>query len=291
MITQTEASERFRQAPDRYIDVSGGALAYYRMGRGPAVLFVHGWPASAATFRRLLPYLCEHVTCHMIDMLGAGQSRFSRDTRIDLARHIEDVRTVADALGLEEFCVVGHDSGGLIARHALAADRRVRGWALVNTEQPQGLNWRFRQFLLMAKLPAFEHGIAWSVMQRGLRKNRYLLGDCFHDVSLLGGEFEEFFLAPLRDDPARRWAAGQFGARFDVGLVSALAEAHAAMRAPVQLVWGEDDPFFPVAWAAQMAESFADGRLKVIPKAKLFVHEERPGEVAAAMLPTLLGER
>ena len=44
------------------------------------MLFVHGWPVSGATFRTLLPYLVEHVTCHLIDLPGAGSSRFDADT-------------------------------------------------------------------------------------------------------------------------------------------------------------------------------------------------------------------
>ena len=35
-------------------------------------------------------------------------------------QHIETVRRVVDRLGLNQVAVVGHDSGGLIARHALA---------------------------------------------------------------------------------------------------------------------------------------------------------------------------
>ena len=38
------------------------------------MLFVHGWPVSGATFRRLLPHLTEHVTCHLLDLPGAGDS-------------------------------------------------------------------------------------------------------------------------------------------------------------------------------------------------------------------------
>jgi pimeloyl-ACP methyl ester carboxylesterase len=39
-----------------------------------------------------------------------------------------------------------------------------------------------------------------------------------------------------------------------------------------------------------MVGTFADAHLTEIPGAGLFSHEERPAEVAAALLPTLLGE-
>ncbi|MEM9070253.1 MAG: alpha/beta hydrolase [Myxococcota bacterium] len=290
-MTDTEASQLFRQEPDRWIDVGGGEVAYRRVGSGPDVLFVHGWPVTSATYRRLLPHLAPHVTCHLIDLVGAGQSRFKREPHLDLALHIESVRRVVDVLGLSDVSMVGHDSGGLIARHAMAGDSRVRSMALLNTEQSQGLTWRFRQFLLMAKLPGFADILSWAVMKRGLRRNPYLLGDCFQDRSLLDGEFEEFFLAPLQSNADRRWAAGSLGRNFDPAYVLQLTDVHAKIDAPVQLVWGEGDPFFPLEQTREMLSTFPDAKLTVIPDTKLFVHEEAPALVAKAMLPTLRGDR
>lgn len=290
-LTTADAMNLFRTAPERHVDVGAGQVAYRRVGTGPDVLFVHGWPVSGATYRGLLPHLADHVTCHVIDLVGAGQSRFDRTTRIDVAQHIASVRHVVEALDLDDVAVVGHDSGGMIARHALAGDSRLRAMALVNTEQPPGVDWRFKQFLVMAKLPGFERMLAWAGMRRGLRRNRFLLGDCFTDRKLLDGAFEEFFLAPLRDDPERRWAAGKLIRSFDLQYVAELAEVHSRITVPVQLVWGEDDPFFPVGQAREMVATFPDARLHVVSDAKLFVHEERPDEVAEAILPTLLGTR
>ncbi len=283
------AEDLFRRAPERYLDVEGGQIAYRRVGTGPDVLFVHGWPVSGATFRGLLPHLAPHVTCHVLDLVGAGDSRFDRATPISLEHHIRSIRRVVDLLDLKNYAVVGHDSGGMIARHAVAGDPRLRAMGLVNTEQPQGLNWRFRQFLLMAKLPGFASLLGWAVMRKSLRRSRFLLGDCFADLTLIDGAFEEFFLAPLHDDASRRWAAGQLVHSFDTKYVTELAQVHQRIDVPVQLVWGEHDPFFPVAWAREMVDTFANARLHVVPKAKLFVHEECPAQVAEAMLPTLLG--
>lgn len=58
---------------------------------------------------------------------------------------------------------------------------------------------------------------------------------------------------------------------------------------PVALVWGDRDPFFPVGRAREMADSFPDASLTVVEGAGLFSHEERPAEVAAALLPVLVG--
>lgn len=283
-----DANDLFQRSPDRFIDVGAGELAYRRVGVGPHVLFVHGWPVSGATYRKLLPHLAPHVTCHVFDLVGAGQSRFSRNKRIDLALHVASMRSVADALGLDAFAVVGQDSGGLIARHAFAGDARLRAMALIDTELLT-IGWRFRQLLAMAKVPGFMHALAWAVMQPTLRRSTLLLGGCFANQALLDTDFEELFLAPLREDADRRWAAGELARTFDCRYIDQLPEVHSRIAAPVQLVWGDGDIFFPVEQAREMLSSFPKARLHVVADAKLFAHEERPEEVARAILPTLLG--
>jgi pimeloyl-ACP methyl ester carboxylesterase len=118
-----------------------------------------------------------------------------------------------------------------------------------------------------------------------------VFGSAFSARSLLDGEFDEFFLQPLHDSRERRVAAARIFRSFDLSLVRELAELHRRIEVPVQLVWGDHDPFFPLPWAREMVDSFPDARLHVVPGAGLFVHEERPEEVASALLPTLLGDR
>ncbi len=288
-IVAAEAAELFRREPERYLDVGEGAVAYRRVGSGADVLFVHGWPVSGATFRTVLPHLADHVTCHLIELPGAGSSRFTASTVISVDQHIRTVRRVVDLLGIESVAAVGHDSGGMIARHALAGDRRLRALGLIDTEQPQGLSPRFRAFLAARHVPGFAAGLGWVLGRRRLRRNPFVLGGAFVDRSLLDGEFDEFFLRPLREIPGRRRAAVQLLRGFDTRHVDELADVHRRLDVPVQLVWGDCDPFFPLAWAREMVPTFPDARLTVVEGAALFSHEERPDEVARALLPTLLG--
>lgn len=290
-LTTADASELFRHDPDRYVDVGAGEVAVRTVGRGPDVLFVHGWPVSGATFRTLLPHLVDHVTCHVIDLPGSGHSRFDSATPISLGHHIRTVRLLVKLLDLDDVAVVGHDSGGLIARHALAGDRRVRAMGLLDTEQPQGLTWRFRLLLAGGRLPGFGLAFGWAVGRPRVRAHPLVLGGAFADARTLDGEFDEFFLRPLRNSVRHRDASARLIRTFDRDLIPALATVHRRIEAPVHLVWGEQDAFLPVSWARDMVDTFPRARLTVISGAGLFCHEERPAEVAAALLPTLSGER
>ncbi|CAN5558623.1 alpha/beta hydrolase [soil metagenome] len=282
-LTDAAAADLFRAAPDRFLDVGAGEVAHRRIGSGPDVLLVHGWPVSGATFRTLLPHLVDHFTCHVIDLPGAGSSRFTDATPLSVDHHITSVRRVVDLLELDDVAVVGHDSGGLIARHAFAGDPRLRAMGLIDTEQTSGLSWRFRLFLAARHLPGFGAALGRAVGHPRVRRSPLVLGGAFSDPALLDGEFDELFLRPLRDDPTRRRAATRVVRTFDIAHVRDLPALHRRIAVPVQLVWGERDVFFPVDRARQMVGTFPDARLAVVPGAGLFAHEERPAEVAEAL--------
>lgn len=286
-ISAAEATDLFRQEPHQYIPVDVGEVAHRVVGTGPDVLFVHGWPVSGATFRTLLPYLSDHVTCHVIDLPGAGSSRYRADDDVSIQNHIRSVVRTIDHLGLADVAVVGHDSGGLIARHAVAGDARLRALGLLDTEQSTGTHWKFTSFVACRRIPGFAAALGWLAGRPRLRRHPLVLGDAFRDRSLLDGEFDEFFLRPLHESASHRAAAGRVFRSFDYGLMRALPDLHRRIDGPVELVWGADDRFFPVDLARSMVATFPKAHLTVVPAAGLFAHEEKPAEVAAALLPVI----
>ena len=56
---------------------------------------------------------------------------------------------------------------------------------------------------------------------------------------------------------------------------------------PTRLIWGVDDPTFPVALARAMLPQFPNAELVEIDGGRLLVHEEKPAEVTQAVLEFL----
>jgi len=283
------ASDLFRAAPHQMLDMGSGKgqVAHRVVGSGPDVLFVHGWPVSSATFRKLLPHLADHVTCHLIDLPGAGSSKYDTDTDLSIQNHIRSVKRSVELLGLDSVSAVGFDSGGLIARHALVGHEALRSMGLIDTELSGRQPLRFRSFIAARHLPGFRRAFGWLAGQPRLRRTKFVLGDAFADRSLLDGEFDEFFLRPIHESPEALHAAAQIFKSFDMSDVTALEEIHGRIEVPVRLVWGTEDKFLPIAGARRMVHDFPDADLVEIRGAGLFSHEEQPAAVAEALLPVL----
>src|SRR3954454_14518875 len=128
--------------PDRFLEIGAHRVASWRVGRGPDLVFLHGWPLHSATFRHVVPLLADAFTCHLVDLPGTGRTVSRPDALVSFVGHAEVMRGVADALGLRRYGLVAHDSGGFVARTLAAADPRVAVLAIGDTEIPGHNPWQ-----------------------------------------------------------------------------------------------------------------------------------------------------
>jgi haloalkane dehalogenase len=278
----------FRGAPHGFLDVPPHRIAYRRFGSGPDVVLVHGWPLHAGTFRNLVPYLASRFTCHLLDLPGSGQTVSPGEAPVDFPALAAAARAAVDVLGLQRYALVAHDSGGFIARLIAASDPRVAGLVSGNTEIPGHTPGIIKTLLAAAHTPGGSEVVRLAMHARTVRRSSTGYGGCFADLDYLDGDFHELLVAPILASRAA-WARQVDVLRtIDERIHDRILAAHAAIRAPVLFLWGDEDPIFPVDKARAMLAGVAGGaRLEVIPGGKCFVHEERPAEFAAHAVPFL----
>ena len=102
---------------------SGTPLAYWRCGKGPPLVLVHGTAADHGRWGPILPALEERFTVYAVDRRGRGGSGDSDGYAVE--REIEDIAAVVDSLG-EPANLLGHSYGGLVALEAALLTRNVR---------------------------------------------------------------------------------------------------------------------------------------------------------------------
>lgn len=271
--TEADFTRAFLEGPHRLVDVGYADLATWSFGQGPDLVFIHGWPLWSATYRRLAPLLARDFRLHFFDLPGAGKS-ITRDlARVNLKDHISASAAVIRALGLEKYALLAHDSGGAIARILAARDPKVTALVLGNTELPNHIPWQVKIYVAMAR---FGLGplLGRSMKLGAIRRSPLGFGGCFENTDYVEGEFGRLLVDPLN-------APGGFDGQLalaknlkssDLGDLTAV---HRSIACPTLCIWGEKDPFFPLAGAREMIGEFGGGaRLEVIPRGKLFVHED-----------------
>ncbi len=121
----------------RVVDAIDGQFYVLEQGEGPAVLFCHGFPDTAETWRSQMRAVAEAgYRAVALDMRGYGRSFAPEAPELYTAFHITgDLIGVLDALSIDTAVIVGHDWGAYHAQLA-ALMRPDRFRALVSISIP-----------------------------------------------------------------------------------------------------------------------------------------------------------
>lgn len=119
----------------RDVDLGRGPVHIVDEGEGPAVIMCHGIPGSVRDFRYLGPELKKRgLRGIRFDWPGFGNSPLRSFHGVESRNRAAFIVRLADVLGIDRFCVVGHSFGGSPAMLTAALFKdRVWGLGLINS--------------------------------------------------------------------------------------------------------------------------------------------------------------
>jgi haloalkane dehalogenase len=253
------------------LSLGGAATAFLDAGAGDAVVALHGVPTSSALFEPLLPYLRGYRLLAP-DMLGQGDTTASAEGPLDYSACKAQIDSFLEIVPPREIHLIVHDLGGIIGLE-WAADHpeRVRSVVVLSTT----VTWSFRVGVILAANLLLGRGLLRRAMPATLKR-------------------------PVRLAPALldKWAAPWTRRRLLRGL-DLFAEEHLArlrfklpsIRAPVSLIWGENDDIFPVSHARQITERIPQAKLVTIPRCGHWSPLDATEEVARYVVEFLTATR
>src|SRR5437588_12036218 len=102
---------------DHYAEVNGVRLHYVTAGKGPLIIFLHGFPEFWYEWKNQLAEFGKDHLAVAPDMRGYNLSaKPTGGDQYEAKQLIEDVRALAEHLGHhKKFVLVGHDWGGAVA--------------------------------------------------------------------------------------------------------------------------------------------------------------------------------
>lgn len=121
----------------RQVQVNGASFHIIEQGQGPTVLFCHGFPDTAETWRSQMRAVAENgYHALALDMRGFGRSYSPLEVSSYSALHtVGDLVGLLDALDISSAVLVGHDWGADVAQRAMVM-RPDRFRAIVSLSIP-----------------------------------------------------------------------------------------------------------------------------------------------------------
>ena len=125
-----------------YADSNGVKIHYAKMGSGPLIVMIHGFPDYWYTWRHQMEGLADKFTVVAIDQRGYNLSdKPAGVENYDVRLLVGDVLAVIKQLGQQKAIIVGHDWGGVVAwQVALNVPQVVDRLIILNLPHPRGLS-------------------------------------------------------------------------------------------------------------------------------------------------------
>ncbi|HUA75537.1 MAG TPA: alpha/beta hydrolase [Solirubrobacteraceae bacterium] len=257
-----------------------------RLGQGPSMTLLHGFPSSSHDWAKVAPALAERHALLACDFLGFGASEKPAEHDYSLLEQTDLVQALWEREGIAETTLVVHDYAVSVAQELLA--RRAEGALAVQLRAVHLLNG----------------GLYPDIHRR--QPTQDLLLDPEHGPRI--GELmnEEVFVAGVKPtfaenfdaaaDSAEMWRGmhREEGQRIGHRLIRYVVdrERHEARWVaaleqadlPLRFVWGMLDPVSGAHMAERIAQRLPDAPLLTLADVAHWPMLEAPDRVAAALL-------
>lgn len=247
-----------------------GEVRYFRMGEGPPLLLLHGLgEGSIVWFDNIAPLAKSH-TVFALDLPGHGESYKPLWER-PLHQAVEFLSEFMDALGIAKASLVGNSLGGLLAI-AMTLKHPYRIHRLV-LENSAGLGREVAWFLRLISIPVLGEILA-SPSRTGIRR---LLNMILHHRSVWPEALVEELFKIRRVHGNKESMLFMLRNGVSVRGVKPhilLTEHLHTIKTEVLVIWGRNDPLFPVSHAERAAKILPHSRLEVFTECGHWPHLE-----------------
>jgi pimeloyl-ACP methyl ester carboxylesterase len=229
---------------------------YERIGKGKAVLVLHGWGDSSKGWLKFADELATTFEVILVDLPGFGNTQ-TPDNPWGLNDYTAFVGAFLKKIRVQPYAVIGHSNGGAVAIRALAqkvftADKLVLiDSAGIRTEY-FGRKKALRIITKTGKV--LTRPLPSSVRKRLRRKVYQAVGSDMLVVERL----QETFKRVVTDD---------------------VQQDAATVTTPTLLIYGEDDLSTPVQYGRMFHHLMARSKFEVLPRAGHFAHLDKPADV------------
>jgi haloalkane dehalogenase len=270
----------------RFAETTFGHIAHIDRGKGPAVLFLHGFPLSSFQWRGAIDRLSAHRRCLAPDSMGLGHTEVAAGQSVTPASQADMMAAFLDQIGIDRVDLIGNDSGGVMAQLFVTKyPQRVRTLLLTNC----GVEIDSPPAALLPVIDLARAGIfpdlwlePWLRHKDVARSATGLGGMCYSDSAHPTDPALEQYLGPLVASAERKALVNRYALGLASNPLQGIAPLLRACTVPVRIVWGMSDTIFSPRNPDYLAGILPQlTGIRRIDNVKRFFPEEYPDIIAA----------
>jgi len=267
-----------------FVDVEGHRLAYYLMGKGRTVLFVHGITTYSFIWRNIVPFFASDFQVLCLDLLGCGDSDKPLDQSYSINNHARILKKFLEQLGIDRIHFVGHDIGGGIGQvFAVNYPEILYDLTLINSVAYDF--WPVQPIIAM-RTPIIRQ-MAMATLDLGAL--RLIVRRGLYHKEKLSPELMSYFWKPMKSKQGRKGFLRFAECLNNQHLLEIEGQLH-QLSLPVLIIRGEADYYLSQAISEKLHKNIPNSQLVRIPTGGHFIQEDEPESVARAIRQFLARE-
>lgn len=266
-----ELKDKYAYPSSSFISINGINVHYRDVGKGEAILLIHGTGASLHTWEKWIDILSPSYRVISFDLPGFGLTGPDPNHNYQISRYSAILDSLIVKLKVDSFHIAGNSLGGLVAwRYTTQFPQKILTLNLIDAAGLPQPGKKPPFIFQLAKLPILST-LLQKVTPKSIIENSML--DVYKNDQLVNEKLiDRYFELSLREGNRTAFVKrmSQLNEKLDISDLKKIT-------APVLIQWGKDDRWIPLAKGYEFK--------KLIPQAKLKIYnsghvpmEENPME-------------
>ncbi len=269
---------RYASSPSQFIDIKGLQVHYRKQGEGESIILLHGTGASLHTWEPWVEQLQDSFEVITVDLPAFGLTGPHPNHDYSMQAYSSFLSDFSQVIGIKRFHLAGNSLGGRVAwTFTLDHPERVDKLILIaSAGYPHESPALFKLIANPLLGPIFRHLTAKSLVRENLE-------EVYHqDAKVTDVLVDRYYQLGLREGNRDALIA-----RVKTKYQNRIHEI-SQIEQETLLMWGEHDPWVPLADATKFNQAIKNSRIVSYPDAGHIPMEEVPLKSAADAMAFLL---
>ena len=258
-IDLNELKDKYAYPSSSFISIDGINVHYRDVGKGEAILLIHGTGASLHTWEKWIDILSPGYRVISFDLPGFGLTGPDPNHNYQISRYTAILNSLMVKLKVDSFHIAGNSLGGLVAwRYTTQFPQKILTLNLIDAAGLPQPGKKPPFIFQLAKLPVLST-LLQKVTPKSIIENSML--DVYKNDQLVTKKLiDRYFELSLREGNRTAFVKrmSQLNEKLDINDLKKIT-------APVLIQWGKDDRWIPLAKGYEFK--------KIIPKAELKIYD------------------
>jgi pimeloyl-ACP methyl ester carboxylesterase len=258
-IDLNELKDKYAYPSSSFISINGINVHYRDVGKGEAILLIHGTGASLHTWEKWIDILSPGYRVISFDLPGFGLTGPDPNHNYQISRYTSILDSFMIKLKVDSFHIAGNSLGGLVAwRYTTQFPQKILTLNLIDAAGLPQPGKKPPFIFQLAKLPVLST-LMQKITPKSIIKNSML--DVYKNDQLVTEKLiDRYFELSLREGNRTAFVKrmSQLNEKLDISDLKKIT-------APVLIQWGKEDRWIPLAKGYEFK--------KIIPKAELKIYD------------------